>query len=208
MKFIGKYVWIILLSICLVLCMALTSCGADNNPADTSSAANPVVEFVFSTGDKARFELYPAIAPITVNNFLRYVGEGFYTGTIIHRVESVVVQGGGYTMDADGLHEKATHAPIKGEFSSNGVKNNLSHKAGALSMARTEDPNSATAQFFFCVVDMSSIWDDNYAAFGMALDDETLATIKKLSAVQTYAYPYNTFPVQTISIVSVKVIEK
>ena len=127
--------------------------------------SNPLVVFETTKG-KMTIELYPKEAPITVENFLTYVNEGFYVGTVFHRViPRFVIQGGG--MDAD-MNRKATHKPIKNE-ADNGLKN----LRGTLSMARTNDPNSATSQFFINLVDNvaldKSATSAGYAVFGKVI---------------------------------------
>jgi peptidyl-prolyl cis-trans isomerase A (cyclophilin A)/peptidyl-prolyl cis-trans isomerase B (cyclophilin B) len=111
----------------------------------TAHAANPQVEIRTSMGSMV-IELYPEKAPKTVANFLRYVNDGFYNGTIFHRViPGFMVQGGGFTQD---YKQKPTHEPVTNE-----AANGLGNIAGTLAMARTPDPHSATAQFFINVVD-------------------------------------------------------
>src|SRR5690348_12640839 len=106
---------------------------------------NPQVEMRTSMGSIV-LELYPENAPETVANFLQYVKEGFYNGTIFHRViGDFMIQGGGFTAD---LNQKPTRAPIKNE-AGNGLRNEI----GTIAMARTREPNSATSQFFINVVD-------------------------------------------------------
>jgi cyclophilin family peptidyl-prolyl cis-trans isomerase len=127
--------------------------------------SNPLVVFETTKG-KMTIELYPKEAPISVENFLTYVNEGFYEGTVFHRViPRFVIQGGG--MDAD-MNRKATHKPIKNE-ADNGLKN----LRGTLSMARTNDPNSATSQFFINLVDNvaldKSATSAGYAVFGKVI---------------------------------------
>jgi peptidyl-prolyl cis-trans isomerase B (cyclophilin B) len=108
--------------------------------ATTDAAQNPKVVLETSMGD-ITLELYPDKAPATVKNFLTYVNEKFYDGIIFHRVISgFMIQGGGMTSD---MNEKSTHSPIKNE-ADNGLKNDR----GTIAMARTNDPNSASAQFF------------------------------------------------------------
>lgn len=177
------------------------------NAGDTAQTGNPVVRFEFSTGDVVTVELYPDEAPITVENFLTYVREGFYKGTVIHRVEKgLVVQGGGYVIKNNAYTAKdATHPPIKGEFAANGVENHVSHTAGAISMARTYVADSATSQFFFCPADYTG-WDGNYAAFGHVVDEESLAAIVRLSRYETISG--TTYPATAIVIRSVAVVEK
>ena len=107
--------------------------------------ANPTVLLETTSGD-ILIELYADKAPATVENFLKYVNEGFYANTIFHRViKGFMIQGGGMNMK---MEEKATHAPIKNE-----ADNGLANERGTIAMARTNDPDSATAQFFINVVD-------------------------------------------------------
>ena len=121
-----------------------------------AAAANPVVELKTSMG-AITLELYPDKAPKTVENFLQYVKEGYYKGTIFHRViPGFMIQAGGFT---SGLVEKKTHDPIVNE-ASNGLKND----AGTIAMARRGDPNSATAQFFINAVD-NPFLDGSYNVF-------------------------------------------
>ena len=111
-------------------------------------------------------ELYPEIAPVTVDNFIGLIEENFFDGLIFHRViPGFMIQGGGY--DTDGNHKDA--ASIKGEFTSNGFTNNLKHERGVLSMARTMFPNSASSQFFIMHDDAPHL-DGEYAAFGRVID--------------------------------------
>ena len=107
-------------------------------------------------------ELYPEIAPVTVENFIKLVEDGFYDGLTFHRViEGFMIQGGCPLGTGSGDPGWS----IKGEFSKNGVKNPLKHKRGVISMARGEDPDSAGSQFFICLEDSPHL-DGNYAAFG------------------------------------------
>lgn len=112
--------------------------------------------------------LYKDKAPVTCENFEKLVGEGFYDGLTFHRIiENFVVQGG----DPNGDGTGGSGESIKGEFSSNGVENDLSHTRGVISMARASDPDSASSQFFICLSDdYSSILDGDYAAFGMVTE--------------------------------------
>lgn len=115
-----------------------------------------------STGDSFIITLYPDIAPITCENFEKLVEEGFYDGLTFHRVvENFMAQGG----DPSGNGTGGSSETIKGEFSQNGVENNLSHTRGVVSMARSNDPDSASSQFFICYTDCSFL-DGQYAAFG------------------------------------------
>ena len=119
-------------------------------------------------GDVMKAELYPDIAPITVQNFLDLVGKGFYDGTIFHRViRGFMIQGG----DPDGNGTGGPGYSIKGEFASNGVTNDLKHTAGVLSMARAQDPDSAGSQFFIMHADAPHL-DGDYAAFGKIIEGQ------------------------------------
>jgi len=138
-----------------------------------------MVVFETSKG-KMTIELYPKEAPITVENFLSYVVEGFYNGTVFHRViPRFVIQGGGMTADMD---RKPTHNPIKNE-ADNGLKN----LRGTLSMARTNDPNSATSQFFINLVDNTALdksqTSAGYAVFGKVI--RGLDIVDAIAQVQT-----------------------
>jgi peptidyl-prolyl cis-trans isomerase B (cyclophilin B) len=124
-------------------------------------------------------ELYPEIAPITVANFLDLIKKGFFDGLIFHRViEGFMIQGGGY--DENGNHKDAES--IKGEFTKNGVTNNLKHTRGVLSMARTSFPNSASSQFFIMHEDAPHL-DGQYAAFGKIT--EGIEVVDKIASVDT-----------------------
>lgn len=128
-------------------------------------AQNPVVTFDTNAGI-IKAELYPEIAPNTVNNFISLVHKGFYDGVIFHRViEGFMIQGG----DPDGLGTGGPGYHIKGEFSQNGFENNLRHSAGVLSMARAQMPNSAGSQFFIMHKDAPHL-DGAYAAFGKVIE--------------------------------------
>jgi len=121
-----------------------------------------IVQITMENGDVMKAELYPEIAPKTVENFIKLVKDGFYNGTIFHRViPGFMIQGGdptGTGMGGPGWH-------IEGEFAANGFKNDLKHTAGVLSMARAMDPDSAGSQFFIMVDDAPHL-DGQYAAFG------------------------------------------
>lgn len=123
---------------------------------------NPVVTIEMEDGGKMIAELYPEIAPNAVNNFISLIQSGFYDGLIFHRViPGFMIQGG--CPDGNGMGGPGYS--IKGEFKSNGVQNDLRHERGVLSMARSEDRNSAGSQFFVMVAESPHL-DGNYAAFG------------------------------------------
>jgi peptidyl-prolyl cis-trans isomerase B (cyclophilin B) len=148
-------------------------------------------------------------APISVENFIKYVNDGFYNGVIFHRViPSFMIQGGGFTDDGEGLKNKpATYKEIKGEFASNGVNNPIKHKVGTISMARTFIKNSATSQFFICVADCGYL-DGEYAAFGALSDEESIKVAREISEVRTHAWRgYEDIPNDPIVIKSIKILD-
>ena len=123
---------------------------------------NPIVTFTMENGDVMKAELYPDVAPNTVNNFISLVKKGFYDGLIFHRViAGFMIQGG----DPEGSGIGGPGYSIKGEFNYNGVENNLKHSRGVLSMARAQHPDSAGSQFFIMHADAPHL-DGQYAAFG------------------------------------------
>ena len=127
---------------------------------------NPILTIEMENGDIIKAELYPEIAPNTVNNFISLVNQGFYDGIIFHRViKGFMIQGG----DPEGTGMGGPGYSIKGEFSSNGFENNLKHSAGVLSMARSMMPNSAGSQFFIMHKDSPHL-DGDYAAFGKVIE--------------------------------------
>ena len=138
--------------------------------------ANPIVTFEMADGKTFRAELYPDVAPNTVNNFISLVRKGFYDGIIFHRViAGFMIQGG----DPDGIGTGGPGYHIKGEFSANGVKNALRHTRGVLSMARAGHPDSAGSQFFVMHADADYL-DGQYAAFGKVTEGmETVDAIAK-----------------------------
>ncbi len=140
---------------------------------------NPVVTIEMENGGKIIAELYPDIAPETVNNFISLAGKGFYDGLIFHRViPDFMIQGG----DPDGNGTGGPGYCIKGEFLMNGVKNELSHKRGVLSMARANHPNSAGSQFFIVHADAKFL-NNQYAAFGKVT--EGMEVVDQIASVKT-----------------------
>ena len=157
-------------------------------------------------GRVMRATLDEKTAPISCENFLKYVDDGFFSGVIFHRViPGFMIQGGGYEAYGKGLAEKeGKYAPIKGEFAINGIQNDIKHQPGTLSMARTNDPNSATSQFFICVDDCSFL-DKQYAGFGSLDDEESLQVAIDISTVPTHNWQYfGDIPDSPIIIKSIK----
>ena len=149
--------------------------------------ANPIVTFEMANGDIIKAELYPEIAPNTVNNFISLVSSGFYDGLIFHRViKGFMIQGG----DPQGTGMGGPGYSIKGEFLRNGVANNLKHGRGVLSMARAMSPNSAGSQFFIMHASAPHL-DGQYAAFGKVI--EGIENVDKIAGVDV---DYNDRPEQ------------
>ena len=141
--------------------------------------SNPIVTIEMENGDVIKAELYPEVAPNTVNNFISLVSKGFYDGVIFHRVISgFMIQGG----DPKGTGVGGPGYSIKGEFTGNGFKNDLKHDRGVLSMARTMAPNSAGSQFFIMHQNSPHL-DGQYAAFGKII--EGLDIVDKIASTRT-----------------------
>ena len=141
--------------------------------------ANPIVTFEMENGTIMKAELYPEIAPNTVNNFVSLVKKGFYDGLIFHRViAGFMIQGG----DPTGTGMGGSEENIKGEFAINGVNNPISHERGVISMARTQIPDSASSQFFICHADAKFL-DGQYAAFGRVVDG--IEVVDRIASVAT-----------------------
>ena len=154
------------------------------------SKSDPFVEFTLDTGESIRVELYPTVAPRSVQNFITYVTEGFYEGVAFHRIlEGQMIQCGGFELQDDlYVHKDATHPAIKGEFKANGFNNTLTHTRGVISMARTTAYDSATSQFFICSGSVPS-WDGQYAAFGRVIDEESMTVVSRLEKLSTHSEP-------------------
>lgn len=158
--------------------------------------ANPIVTMTMESGDVMKFELFPDIAPNTVNNFISLINRGFYDGLTFHRIiEGFMIQGG----CPDGNGTGGPGYSIKGEFSQNGFNNPLKHEPGVLSMARSMMPNSAGSQFFI-MHKTSPHLDGAYAAFGKIT--EGLDIVNKIAGVPT---DYNDRPLEKQVIKSVTV---
>jgi len=137
------------------------------------------VKITMESGSEITLELYPDIAPKTVENFVSLVKEGFYDGLIFHRViAGFMIQGG----DPMGIGIGGSGHNIVGEFAVNGFKNPLSHKRGVISMARSQNYNSASSQFFLCHADATFL-DGQYAAFGKVI--EGIETVDEIAGVKT-----------------------
>ena len=147
--------------------------------------SNPIVTFEMEDGKVMKAELYPEIAPNTVNNFIALIKKGFYDGLIFHRViQGFMIQGG----DPLGTGTGGPGYSIKGEFTANGFNNELKHDKGVLSMARTMAPNSAGSQFFI-MHELSPHLDGQYAAFG-----KVIKGLENIDAIASVRVDYNDKP--------------
>ena len=141
--------------------------------------SNPIVTIEMENGDVIKAELYPEVAPNTVNNFISLINKGFYDGVIFHRViPGFMIQGG----DPQGTGTGGPGYCIRGEFTSNRFLNELKHTRGVLSMARTMDPNSAGSQFFIMHEDAPHL-DGQYAAFGAVT--EGIEVVDRIAGTRT-----------------------
>ena len=183
--------------------LPIVSTPKPGDDAPTENTIHAVMKF--TNGDEIELDLYPNVAPKTVANFVELAEDGFYDGTVIHRVvKDFVIQGGGY----DEKFERVSVAEtIKGEFDSNGFKNDLHHDRGVISMARLgNDPDSASSQFFIVVKDNRRSLDGGYAAFGEVTDG--MDVVDKIAASKTGKnrvtgmsdWPEETYVIESITI--------
>lgn len=181
----------ILALILALLCLALPACAEEETVVSTTfttdvgvfSETSEKTNFVcieMDTGKRIVVELYPDVAPITVENFQKLVSQKFYDKVKFHRIEkNFVIQGG----DPEGTGRGGPGWTIKGEFSSNGVENDLQHEKGVLSMARSNHPDSAGSQFFICLSrNYCKHLDGEYAAFGRVVAG--LEVVDEIASVQ------------------------
>lgn len=170
----------------------------------SKAVLNARAVFSLDTGDAFVVKLYPQYAPETVANFIKYAEEGFYDGTYFHRVISGVLQGGGYVKNDKGelVPKTGTYPPIKGEFADNGFeRNTLKHIEGAISMARTNNPDSATSQFFFCSTTLT-YYDGQYAVFGQIISGGE--NLKKLTSAE--CIDGTDTPKEPVKLISVRIV--
>lgn len=162
---------------------------------NTSKIIN--AQITMENGSEIKLELYPEVAPITVENFVKLANEGFYDGLIFHRVISgFMIQGG----DPNGTGTGGPGYSIKGEFAINGVKNDLSHKRGVISMARAMGYDTAGSQFFICHAD-STFLDGQYAAFGKVTEG-----IEVVDAIADVATDFRDMPYEPQVMKTVKIV--
>ncbi len=212
----------IILVMLMLVCCSCTTTKSDllkYTPGEfgVKNADNPLVEIKFSTGDNVRLELYPSVAPKTVENFIQLAKAGYYNGLTMHRIiEDFMIQGGGYVRNEEGhLIDSDEIETIVGEFSANGWTNNVNHLKGVISMARSSSYDSASSQFFICSVDCPYL-DDNYCAFGRVIDEESMNAVVKISKVLTSVgyyknngqlYSMSDVPVERVDIKTITVYE-
>ena len=186
--------------VCLLLAalflLGLTACAGKNS----GNNGDPImVEITMRDGGVIKLELYPDVAPITVENFTKLASEGFYDGLIFHRViKGFMIQGG----DPEGTGMGGSDTKIKGEFAVNGVANNISHVRGVISMARSRSYNSASSQFFIVHKDATYL-DGQYAAFGRVV--EGMDVVDAIAEVPTNG---NDRPLTEQVIETIRVIEE
>lgn len=192
MKLIGPVV---------LLCLSLLSPNAyAEEPSTTTQETNPMITIRTSQGD-IELELYPDKAPATVKNFLQYVDDQHYDGTIFHRViGNFMIQGGGFTKD---FQQKPTRAPVKNE-AANGLKNDR----GTIAMARTSAPDSATCQFFINVVDNSGLNRPSPDGYGYCVFGKVtkgMEVVDKIRSVRTGSRgPFQDVPAEAVEIISIE----
>ncbi|MDA8307752.1 MAG: peptidylprolyl isomerase [Deltaproteobacteria bacterium] len=201
---VGRTLLIVLVSCgALILHGVCRAAGAEKEAKPDTQQHDPIVVLKTSLG-VIKIQLWPDKAPETVKNFLRYVNEGFYNGTIFHRViGNFMIQGGGFTPD---MVQKQTHSPIKNE-----ARSDVKNERGTIAMARTMAVNSATSQFFINVVDNPSLnhLDDTpagygYAVFGKVIDG--MSVVDKIKDVPTHTVgPFQNVPVTPVVIESATV---
>ncbi|MFB9761391.1 peptidylprolyl isomerase [Ectobacillus funiculus] len=170
----------------VILALILGGCSTNTDKKETQAQAtkkiqvekNPVVTIVMENDKQIKVELYPEVAPNTVLNFISLVQKGFYDGLTFHRViPGFMIQGG----DPEGTGTGGPGYTIRGEFSSNGFKNNIKHETGVISMARSNNPDSAGSQFFIMVKNAPQL-DGEYAAFGKVI--EGMETVNEIVNVE------------------------
>ena len=206
MKNMNKTLKLILTAVLVLgLCAAAVLIYVKVTTPDYSGVPNPNVTITMENGSEIHLELYPAVAPNTVANFVSLAQEGFYDGLIFHRViPGFMIQGG----DPKGTGMGGPGFTIKGEFSLNGVKNDIHHERGVISMARRGDAvrkgdgyNTAGSQFFIMHQNASHL-DGQYAAFGRVTDEESMAVVDQIATTKTDSNdkPLTEWRIRTITV--------
>ena len=188
-----------ILALCLVMSLSLVACSNKTNKNEetrTPPKELPIATIVVKNYGTIEAELYPHIAPNTVNNFIYLANSGFYDGLTFHRViKDFMIQGG----DPNGNGSGGPGYSIKGELSNNNFKNNLKHTVGVLSMARSHNKHSAGSQFFIVTKDQPGL-DGDYATFGKVISG--MDVVHKIEDAQTDS---NDKPLKSVIIESIKV---
>lgn len=175
---------------------------ADKPNVPDPKGSHPVVTIEMSDGNIIKAELYPEVAPNTVNNFISLIKQGFYDGTIFHRViPGFMIQGG----DPEGTGMGGPGYSIAGEFTNNGFRNDLLHTKGVLSMARTPEPDSAGSQFFIMHADFPGL-DKDYASFGKVI--EGIEIVDEIASLPTGQNDRPAKPLPTMKKVTVDTLGK
>lgn len=193
--------------IMFILIFCLTGCNSvDVDDSDMEELLNSnKVRITLNNQKTMDIELYPDKAPITVANFLKLVDAKFYDGVCFHRIiKDFMAQTGGYYLNGNQLLEKEDVPTIKGEFTANGVENDIKHVEGVISMARAKPNDSASGQFFICT-GTSPHLDGAYAAFGKVFGEESFETLRELNETKTMniGYGFTDFPVEEVKIISI-----
>ena len=181
------------------LCVAAAFIYLKVSTPSYKDVPRPQVTITMENGDEIHLELYPDVAPITVANFVDLAKKGFYDGLIFHRViPGFMIQGG----DPNGDGTGGPGFTIKGEFSANGVKNDLSHTRGVISMARKGTGNNTAGSQFFIVQTDSTHLDGQYAAFGRVTDEASMQVVDEIAATSTDANnkPLSEWRIKTITV--------
>lgn len=195
---------LISLVLCAVMLFAFSACSDENNGTTGADGEKVMIEMEIEKFGTVKLELYPDIAPITVENFVNLANEGFYDGLTFHRIyPGFMIQGG----DPDGNGTGGSGKNIKGEFALNGVNNTLSHTRGIISMARgSQSYDSASSQFFICHEDATFL-DGQYAAFGKVVEGmDVVDAITEIECSYSYSDRENTIPLDPPVIKSVRVV--
>jgi len=186
----------ILIISAILSALIITGCSRSSGEPDYSKTIEVQIEM--ESGGIIKLEIYPNIAPITCENFVKLVKDGFYDGLTFHRViNNFMIQGG----DPLGTGTGGSDKTIKGEFASNGITNPISHKRGVISMARSKAKDSASSQFFICQAD-STYLDGDYAAFGIVTDG--MDVVDEIAKTDTDS---NDKPIEPVVIKSISIIK-
>lgn len=195
----------ILILLSLIMCTSLVCCKSKDDSKSGANGKTVMIEMKIKDHGTVKLELYPDIAPITVENFVKLAKSGFYDGLTFHRIyPGFMIQGG----DPDGNGGGGSGENIKGEFKANGVENTLSHTRGVISMARSKSYDSASSQFFIMHKD-STFLDGQYAAFGKVTEGmDVIDSVASVECSYNMIDQANTTPVNPPVMEYVRVIKE